>query len=64
MASTKMNAEGAIAIAEILPENKKMRKLNIGQNDVGLAGMMALSLAMKMNTTLVSLDVHIDVCFS
>jgi len=56
-----MNAEGAVTIAEILPESKKLRKLNISQNDVGLAGIMALNLALKMNSTLVFLDVNIDV---
>ena len=48
---------GAIAMAEILAENKNLRQLDLRDNDIRVAGLMALSLAHKMNHRLTQLDV-------
>ena len=48
---------GAIAMAEILAENKNLRQLDLRENDIRVAGLMALSLAHKMNHRLTQLDV-------
>jgi len=60
LASTKMDSIGAVAMAEVLPENRRLRRLNLANNSVGLAGLMALNLAMKMNNSLISIELHID----
>ena len=48
---------GAIALAEILAENRHIKYLDIRDNDIRIAGLMALSLAHKINHRLLQLDV-------
>lgn len=47
---------GAIALAEVLAENKHITHLDLRENDVRVAGLMGLQLAHRMNHTLLSMD--------
>ena len=47
---------GAIALAEVLAENKHLTHLDLQENDVRVAGLMGLQLAHRMNHTLLSMD--------
>lgn len=47
---------GAIALAEVLAENKHLTHLDLRENDVRVAGLMGLQLAHRMNHTLLSMD--------
>lgn len=40
---------GAIALAEFIAESKMLEQLDLRDNDIRIAGLMALSLAHKMN---------------
>ncbi|RUS24352.1 hypothetical protein BC938DRAFT_473720 [Jimgerdemannia flammicorona] len=54
---------GAIALAECLPENKALVRLDLSSNPgIDIAGVMALSVSIKMNHTLIYLDVNVPVC--
>lgn len=48
--------EGAVALAEFLAENHQIQRLDLRQNEVKIGGLMALCLALKINCSLVSLD--------
>ncbi|RUS32125.1 hypothetical protein BC938DRAFT_476228 [Jimgerdemannia flammicorona] len=51
---------GAIALAECLPENKALVRLDLSSNPgIDIAGVMALSVSIKMNHTLTYLDVNV-----
>lgn len=56
LADVKITCEGAIALAEILAENKYITHLDVKDNDVRVAGLMALQLAHRMNHTLLFLE--------
>ena len=47
---------GAIALAEVLAENKHISHLDLRDNDVRVAGLMGLQLAHRMNHSLLSMD--------
>lgn len=47
---------GAIALAEVLAENKHITHLDIRENDIRVAGLMGLQLAHRMNYSLFSMD--------
>ena len=47
---------GAIALAEVLAENKHITHLDLRENDVRVAGLMGLQLAHRMNHTLLNMD--------
>jgi len=47
---------GAIALAEVLAENKHITHLDLKENDIRVAGLMGLQLAHRMNHTLVSME--------
>jgi len=47
---------GAIALAEFVAESKMLEQLDLRDNDIRIAGLMALSLAHKMNYKLVRLS--------
>ena len=49
-------AAGAIALAEVLAENKHISHLDLRDNDVRVAGLMGLQLAHRMNHTLLNMD--------
>jgi protein phosphatase 1 regulatory subunit 37 len=58
--ATGLNSEGAICLAEFLPEVKSLIHLDLTENfDVDIAGVLALSVAVKMNRTLRCLDLNI-----
>ena len=48
---------GAIALAEVLAEHRFLLSLDLKENDIRVAGLMALQLAHKMNQTLLNLDI-------
>lgn len=47
---------GAIAVAEFIAESPRLIRLNLQENDIKTGGLMALSLALKVNTSLLRLD--------
>lgn len=60
LSDTQLSSEGAIALAEFLPETKGLEHLDLTANyDLSIAGILALSVAVKMNTSLRCLDVNI-----
>ncbi|KAK9765364.1 hypothetical protein K7432_006372 [Basidiobolus ranarum] len=60
LSETKMNSEGAIAIAEFLPETKCLRNLDLSSNpEIDIAGVLALSVSLRMNWSIVCLDVSV-----
>jgi hypothetical protein len=57
-----MSSEDAIALAEVLPETKHLSRLDVSQNpDLDLAGLMALSISIKLNYSITCLEVTIPV---
>ncbi|KDE03683.1 hypothetical protein MVLG_05872 [Microbotryum lychnidis-dioicae p1A1 Lamole] len=57
---TDLTSEGAIALSEFLPEARSLIHLDLtGNNSIDIAGVMALSVSVKMNTTLRCLDLNI-----
>ncbi|GLD74913.1 protein phosphatase 1 regulatory subunit 37-like protein [Lates japonicus] len=56
LAQTNITCEGAVALAEFLAENHQIQRLDLRQNEVKIGGLMALCLALKINCSLVSLD--------
>lgn len=44
-----MGDEGGVAMAEIIEGNKKLQRLDLRRNDLGIAGLMAIRLSMKTN---------------
>lgn len=59
LSNTSMTAEGAIALAETIPDIKTIIHLDLTDNSIGEAGLMALNVAMKANTTLRCVDVSV-----
>lgn len=51
--------KGAVALAEFLAENHQIQSLDLRGNEVKLGGLMALSLALKINSSLANLDLDI-----
>ena len=47
---------GAIALAEVLAESKHVTHLDLKDNDIRVAGLMALQLGHRMNQTLVCME--------
>jgi hypothetical protein len=56
MAQTGLNSEGAISIAEIFPLNKTLRVLDLRLNPIEIAGVVALSVSLKLNHTITNLQ--------
>jgi hypothetical protein len=53
---------GAIALAEFLPETQTLRRLDLSDNPkIDIAGVMALSVSVRMNRSLQYLDVNVMV---
>jgi hypothetical protein len=51
-----------VALAECLPENTALTRLDLSRNpDIDLAGFMALLSGLRLNSTLVFLDLSIPV---
>ncbi|ORX46078.1 RNI-like protein [Hesseltinella vesiculosa] len=62
LADTGLDASAAIALAEILPMNDTLTRLDLsGNNAISLAGLLALSVSIKMNNVLTFLDITIPV---
>ncbi|KAI9597190.1 hypothetical protein BDF19DRAFT_412178 [Syncephalis fuscata] len=60
LANTDMRSEGAIALAEFLPETQTLRRLDLSDNpEIDIAGVMALSVSVRMNKSLQYLDVNV-----
>ncbi|KAF9363223.1 hypothetical protein BGX34_004629 [Mortierella sp. NVP85] len=60
LSNTGMQSEGAIALAEFLPETRTLVHLDLTGNDlVDIAGVMALSVSIRMNKSLTCLDMNV-----
>ncbi|CAG8770126.1 5228_t:CDS:10, partial [Cetraspora pellucida] len=61
MSNTQLSTEGAIALAEYLPETKSLVHLDLTANpDIDIAGVMALAVSIKMNYSVRILDVNVQ----
>lgn len=49
-------ASGAVAVAEFIAESPRLLRLDLRENEIKTGGLMALSLALKVNTSLLRLD--------
>jgi hypothetical protein len=47
---------GAIALAEVLAESKHLIELDLKENDIRVAGLLALQLAHRMNRSLTCME--------
>ncbi|ORX97699.1 RNI-like protein [Basidiobolus meristosporus CBS 931.73] len=60
LSETRITSEGAIALAEFLPETKCLKNLDISSNpEIDIAGVLALSVSLRMNWSIVCLDVSV-----
>lgn len=59
LSSTNMTSPGAIALAEFLPESNSLLHLDLTDNNLDIAAIMALSSGLKANHTMRCLDVNI-----
>ncbi|KAI9249732.1 hypothetical protein BDA99DRAFT_523496 [Phascolomyces articulosus] len=60
LAGTELDSSSAIALAECLPENSTLSRLDLSRNpQITMAGVLALSISIKMNHTLTFLDINI-----
>ncbi|KAI8605287.1 hypothetical protein EDD21DRAFT_363983 [Dissophora ornata] len=60
LSNTGLQSEGAIALAEFLPETSTLTQLDLTGNDlVDIAGVMALSVSIRMNKSLTCLDMNV-----
>ncbi|KAJ2609484.1 hypothetical protein H4S08_004026 [Coemansia sp. RSA 1365] len=67
MSATGMNSEGAIILAECLPEQQRLERLDVSENaGIDMAGLMALSASIKLNRSLICVEITVntgdDVC--
>ncbi|KAJ2726029.1 hypothetical protein GGI07_000812 [Coemansia sp. Benny D115] len=67
MSGTGMTSEGAIILAECLPELQSLERLDVSENPaIDMAGLMALSASIKLNKSLICVEITIntgdDVC--
>ncbi|KAI9308874.1 hypothetical protein BJ944DRAFT_259477 [Cunninghamella echinulata] len=60
LSNINISTEGIITLAECLAENKNLCKLDLSQNpDIDIAGLMALLSGMKLNSSLMFLDLNV-----
>lgn len=60
LSNTSLGSEGAVALAEMLPETKTLTRLDLSQNpSVSYAGLLALSISARLNFSITCLDVSI-----
>ncbi|UZJ56958.1 hypothetical protein CBS101457_006278 [Exobasidium rhododendri] len=60
ISDTDLSSEGAIALAEFLPEAKSLIHLDLTENlQIDIAGVMALAVSVRMNKSLRCLDLNI-----
>ncbi|KAJ2083181.1 hypothetical protein H4R24_001011 [Coemansia sp. RSA 988] len=67
MSATSMTSEGAIILAECLPEQQRLERLDVSENaGIDVAGLMALSASIKLNRSLICVEITVntgdDVC--
>lgn len=60
LSDTGLTAEGAISLAEVLPETNSLLHFDLTVNPIELAGAIALSSGLKSNTTIRCLDVTVS----
>lgn len=48
---------GAVALAEVIADNIRLVRLDLQENDIKTAGLMALSLALRVNESITRLDI-------
>ncbi|QRV93312.1 protein phosphatase 1 regulatory subunit 37 [Ceratobasidium sp. AG-Ba] len=59
LAATSLTSQGAIALAEFLPDFPALQHLDLTANSLDVAGVMALSVGIKVNYTMRCLDLSI-----
>ncbi|GAN08442.1 hypothetical protein MAM1_0205d07954 [Mucor ambiguus] len=60
LADSALSTEAAIALAECLPENSSLVRLDLSRNpNIQIAGLLALSVSIKMNRTITFIDINI-----
>ncbi|RSH95673.1 hypothetical protein EHS25_000765 [Saitozyma podzolica] len=59
LSDTGLTSEGAISLAEFLPETKSLLHLDLTSNPLDVAGILAISVGLKSNTLIRCLDVSI-----
>ncbi|KAJ7454514.1 hypothetical protein FB451DRAFT_1518200, partial [Mycena latifolia] len=59
LSSTGMTSPGAIALAEFLPESASLLHLDLTENALGVAGVLALSKGLRANFVMRCLDLNI-----
>ena len=47
---------GAVALAEILADSISLTRIDVRENHIHIAGLMAISLALKVNHSLIRID--------
>ncbi|KAI8097318.1 uncharacterized protein BX664DRAFT_326113 [Halteromyces radiatus] len=58
--NTDLDATAAITLAEVLPMNATLTRLDLSENpSISLAGVLALAISIKMNNTLTFLDISV-----
>ncbi|KAI8373405.1 hypothetical protein EDC96DRAFT_37899 [Choanephora cucurbitarum] len=59
LAETNLSTEAMIVLAESLPQNKSLVRLDVaGNHAIQMAGFMALAASLQMNSTITYVDVH------
>lgn len=56
LACAKLTCEGAVAVAEFVAESPRLLRLDVRENEIKTGGLMALSLALRVNQSLLRLD--------
>jgi len=51
---------GAVALAEVIADSPRLLRLDMRENEIKTAGLMALALALKVNDTVTRLDMDRD----
>ncbi|KAI8882530.1 RNI-like protein [Backusella circina FSU 941] len=60
LSNTRLDSSATITLAEALPENTTLTRLDLSKNpSIQVAGILALSISIKMNQTLTFLDINI-----
>ncbi|KAG8883926.1 hypothetical protein FRB97_005600 [Tulasnella sp. 331] len=59
LSGTNLTSSGAIALAEFLPDARSLLHLDLTYNTLDLAGVLALSVGLKMNEVVRCLDVNV-----
>lgn len=59
LSGTLLTSSGAIALAEFLPDARQLLHLDLTHNPLDIAGVMALSVGLKVNQVMRCLDVNV-----